>query len=80
MTDQDIITYCKALGNTNATQADADAMRYLMVRFDCEDATTPQEAHEKIMASMGSIIEDLLSAPDETTRDEILRRRVFHHE
>jgi hypothetical protein len=74
VTDEQIIEYCHDK-NPDANKRDADAIRRMMVMFDCEDAATPQEAHERIIASMDSMSEEMENCSQEEQAD-ILRRRI----
>jgi hypothetical protein len=75
MTDIEIMDFCR-IENPQATQLDVDAFRRLMYVFDCEDSTSPLEAHVKILASMDSLSEDMEHASNDMEKKLILLRRL----
>ena len=74
MTDQDILDFLRDV-NPDATQGDIDAFRRMARAFDV-DFTTPQDVHEKILASMDSICEELDTTNDRFEQQVILNRRI----
>ena len=59
MTDQEILEFCKDR-NRNASEKDVKAFRIFARAFECEDAETPLECHEKVLASMEAIQRELV--------------------
>jgi hypothetical protein len=58
MTDLEIIEFIRGR-NPNATEKDVRAFRIFAKAFECEDAETPLECHEKVLASMKAIQQEL---------------------
>lgn len=75
LTDQEILTSLRKT-NPNATQKDVDAGRRFMRCFDCEDAATWEEAHEKICASMRMMNDEIDLVEDDGEARRILRERL----
>lgn len=67
ITDKEILEFC-LVTNKNATTDDVAAFRRFMRCFDCEDAATPQEAQEKVLASMDMITNEIQRMDDLTAR------------
>lgn len=58
MTDQEILDFIRK-DNPNGTERDVKAMRKFMCALECEDSTTPEEAHRRICASLDMLIEEM---------------------
>jgi hypothetical protein len=54
ISDAEILAFCQDK-NPNATSDDVEAFKRFAVAFECEDAETAQEVHEKVLASMDAI-------------------------
>lgn len=62
ITDKQILEGIQ-VNNKNRTQKDVEAFRRFMHGFDCEDASTYEEAKERILASMDILQNDIKNVP-----------------
>ncbi len=74
ITDQDILNHCISKGNKTPTQEDVNAFRRFMRHFQCEDAETVEEAHEKIQISMRDISHMLENTPKHLHEEKYFER------
>jgi hypothetical protein len=74
ITDEEILEGQRKLGNKDANEKDVVAFRKFMNNFECNDAETFEEAHEKIRMSMKDVSFELMTSPREL-HSEIFSRR-----
>jgi hypothetical protein len=77
MTDHDILQFL-LIRNPMATQGDVEAFRLFAKGFDIDlETNTPEEVHQKVLASFDTVLEDLEKAETPLERLRAMSRLMW---